>query len=110
MILRLSEQLRPALERPTRRNGALPVLIQVTNALRIFAKGDFQTEVGDLSGVSQSAVSKNLTQVAVAIGELAGRYIQFPTGEEVGNEICKIGLCFPQLISMIRNSNIFQSA
>ena len=31
MILRLSEQLRPALERPTRRNSALPVLIQVTN-------------------------------------------------------------------------------
>ena len=43
MILRLSEQLRPALERPTRRNSALPVLIQVTNKVASVMKMLLQT-------------------------------------------------------------------
>ncbi|CAL8398229.1 unnamed protein product [Boreogadus saida] len=48
MILDLAEELRPFLERPTRRHGALPVVVQLTNALRLFAKGDFQSEVADI--------------------------------------------------------------
>ncbi|CAL8361431.1 unnamed protein product [Arctogadus glacialis] len=48
MILGLAEELRPFLERPTRRHGALPVVVQLTNALRLFAKGDFQSEVADI--------------------------------------------------------------
>ena len=32
MILGLAEELRPFLERPTRRHGALPVVVKLTNA------------------------------------------------------------------------------
>lgn len=83
VIIQLAEHLRPKLERPTRRHGALPVILQLTNALRFFAKGDFQSEVADLAKVSQPAVSKNLEEVATAIGGLAVHYIRFPTGQEV---------------------------
>ena len=83
MILGLAEELRPFLERPTRRHGALPVVVQLTNALRLFAKGDFQSEVADIGKLSQPAVSRNLTEVAKAIGGLARRYIKFPTGDEL---------------------------
>ncbi|KAM4565920.1 putative nuclease HARBI1 [Odontesthes bonariensis] len=83
LIILLTEQLRPTLERPTRRHGALPVICQVTNALRFFAKGDFQTEVADLSKISQPAMLRNLEEVATAIGRLAPRYIRFPGGQEV---------------------------
>ncbi|KAL2085779.1 hypothetical protein ACEWY4_019099 [Coilia grayii] len=83
LILNLVEELRPALERPTRRHGALPVVMQVTNALRFFAKGDFQTEVASLSSVSQPCISKNLMEVTKAICSLAPNYIQFPRGEEL---------------------------
>ena len=38
LILNLVEELRPALERPARRHGAFPVVVQVINALRFFAK------------------------------------------------------------------------
>uniref|UniRef100_A0A8C5AJ18 Putative nuclease HARBI1 n=1 Tax=Gadus morhua TaxID=8049 RepID=A0A8C5AJ18_GADMO len=83
MILGLAEELRPFLERPTRRHGALPVVVQLTNALRLFAKGDFQSEVADIGKLSQPAVSRYLTEVAKAIGGLARRYIKFPTGDEL---------------------------
>lgn len=83
LILNLVEELRPALERPTRRHGALPVVMQVTNALRFFAKGDFQTEVASLSSVSQPCISRNLMEVTKAICSLAPNYIQFPRGEEL---------------------------
>lgn len=83
MILQLAEQLRPALERPTRRHGALPLVVQLTNTLRFFAKGDFQSEVADIAKISQPAVSRNLTEVATAISRLAARYIQFPRGQEL---------------------------
>ena len=83
LILNLVAELRPALERPTRRHGALPVVVQVTNALRFFAKGDFQTEVASLSSVSQPCISRNLREVTNAICNLATKYIQFPRGEEL---------------------------
>lgn len=83
LILNLIDVLRPALERPTRRHGALPVVVQITNALRFFAKGDFQTEVAGLSLTSQPCISRNLTEVTQAICTLAPQYIRFPQGEEV---------------------------
>ncbi|KAL2102384.1 hypothetical protein ACEWY4_001552 [Coilia grayii] len=83
MILQLADKLRPDLERPTRRHGALPVILQLTNALFFFAKGDFQTEIADMSKTSQPSMSKNLTEVATAIGRLAAHYIRFPGGQEL---------------------------
>ncbi|XP_041961997.1 putative nuclease HARBI1 isoform X2 [Alosa sapidissima] len=83
LILNLVKELRPVLERPSRRHGALAVLVQVTNALRFFAKGDFQTEVASLSSVSQLCISRNLMEVTKAICNLAPNYIQFPLGEEL---------------------------
>lgn len=82
MIIGLVNTLRPALARRTRRHGALPVVLQVTSALRFFAKGDFQTELADLSLTSQPSRSRNLAEVAKAICSLAPRYIQFPGNGE----------------------------
>ena len=83
MILQLAEQLRPALERPTRRRGALPVVVQLTSALRLFAKGDFQSEVADMAKMSQLAISRNMTKGATVISRLALQYIVFPKAEEI---------------------------
>ena len=62
MILGLAE---------ARRHGALPVIVQLSNAQDFFAKGDFQSEVANIGKLSQPAVSHNLTKVAKAIGGLA---------------------------------------
>ena len=83
MILQLAEQLRPALERPTRRRGALPVVVQLTSALRLFAKGDFQREVADMAEMSQPAIYFNMTKGLTAISRLAPQYIVFPKAEEI---------------------------
>ncbi len=83
MILQLAQELQPALQRPTKRHGALPVILQVTNALRFFAKADFQSEVASIAKMSQPGLSKNLTEVAKAISALAPTYIRFPTGGEL---------------------------
>lgn len=63
LLLNQIDMLWPALERPTRRHVALPVVVRITNALRFFAKSDFQTEVADLSLTSQPCVSRDLTEV-----------------------------------------------
>ncbi|KAK3894483.1 hypothetical protein Pcinc_001739 [Petrolisthes cinctipes] len=49
-ILWLCDELRPYLERRTRRAYALPVHTQVLAALRFFASGSFQTVIGDSVG------------------------------------------------------------
>ncbi len=75
--------LRHALERNTRRHGALAVVIQLTNALWVFfcAKGDFHSEVADLSFTSQPCIPRSLTEEVICT--LAPQYIRFPQEDEL---------------------------
>ena len=62
-----------------------------------FAKGDFHSEVADLSKISQLAMSRNLLEVATAIGRLAEQYIRFPGAQEI-NEIKEAFYCHSNMI------------
>ena len=59
------------MERPTRRNHAIPATLQVLSAIEYFA-GVFQRQDGlDIGGISQLSLSRIIPRVANAIAERA---------------------------------------
>uniref|UniRef100_A0AAR2LUK6 Putative nuclease HARBI1 n=1 Tax=Pygocentrus nattereri TaxID=42514 RepID=A0AAR2LUK6_PYGNA len=70
--------LGPDLERPTLRNRAIPVHLQVLTTLGFLATGCFQRELADRSGISQPSLSSMMSGVLSGIIKLTGRYIRFP--------------------------------
>lgn len=78
VLLDLSRDLGPVLERETNRTEAIPVHIQLLSTLGFLATGTFQREVGDICGISQPSVSRIMPAVLDAIISLAPTYIQFP--------------------------------
>lgn len=78
ILLELCSELRPVLERPSRRNHALPIPLQVLTTLGHLATGTFQRELADRSGMSQSTLSHIMPNVWDAIVGMAPRYILFP--------------------------------
>lgn len=78
ILLELCSELRPVLERPSRRNHALCVPVQVLTTLGHLATGTFQRELADRSGMSQSSLSRVMPYVWDAIVGMAPRYIRFP--------------------------------
>ncbi|XP_064605835.1 putative nuclease HARBI1 [Liolophura sinensis] len=69
-ILQVVDFLTPALERPTNRNHAIPVVLQVLTALRYYASGSFQSLVSDLHGISVPSTSRIVRSVTTAIVNL----------------------------------------
>lgn len=69
ILLELCSELKPVLERPSRRNHALPVPLQKLTTLGNLATGNFQRELADRSGISLSC--NNIIGMAL-------RYIRFP--------------------------------
>ncbi|XP_050707633.1 putative nuclease HARBI1 [Eriocheir sinensis] len=78
-IIRLCDELRPHLERRTRRAHALPTHTQVLAALRFFASGSFQTVIGDTVGMDQSSVSRAIDKVTQVLCVKASQEIKMPT-------------------------------
>ncbi|KAM0729426.1 putative nuclease HARBI1 [Formica fusca] len=60
-----------------RRNILTPAL-QVLIALRYYAKGCYQVELGDLHGVSHPTVSKIIASVSRVLAGLLPEFIKFP--------------------------------
>ena len=78
VLLQLIAELGPALERgrPTRRNRAIPVSLQVLTCIGFLATGTFQRELADRSGISQPTFSRILPDV---LGVIAlSHNINFP--------------------------------
>uniref|UniRef100_A0AAR2JGW4 Putative nuclease HARBI1 n=1 Tax=Pygocentrus nattereri TaxID=42514 RepID=A0AAR2JGW4_PYGNA len=78
ILLTLCAELGPDLERPTLRNRAIPVHLQVLTTLGFLATGCFQRELADRSGISQPSLSSMMSGVLSGIIKLTGRYIRFP--------------------------------
>uniref|UniRef100_A0A9J7Z0A2 Putative nuclease HARBI1 n=1 Tax=Cyprinus carpio carpio TaxID=630221 RepID=A0A9J7Z0A2_CYPCA len=78
ILLELCSELRPVLERPSRRNHVLCVPVQVLTTLGHLATGTFQRELADRSGMLQSSLSRVMPYVWDAIVGMAPRYICFP--------------------------------
>ena len=68
--------------RRTNRSFAVPILLAVLTYLRFTATGAIQLMVGDTLALSQPTISRLCKQVGETISGLAGRFIQFPEGEE----------------------------
>ena len=77
-ILFLVEILYADLARPTRRNSALPPLIQILVALRFLATGSFYILVGEPLGIAKSTAGRAVRHVCFLLARLAQRYISFP--------------------------------
>lgn len=75
----LVEELRGRLERGTRRSHAIPVCTQVLATLRFYASGSFQSVIGDVTGLSQSSVSRIINNVTTCLVELARQEIKMPS-------------------------------
>lgn len=78
MIIELYELIHKHLEPHTKRNHAVPGLLQMFCALRYYACGSFQRVVGDGFGIHRSTVSRIVVRVTNAICRLTNRYISFP--------------------------------
>ncbi|MGH0122256.1 UNVERIFIED_CONTAM: hypothetical protein FKN15_011004 [Acipenser sinensis] len=74
-ILNLCEELAQDLESPTKHSRAIPVAVKVAAALRCYASGGFQKLIGDICDVSQTSMSKMVTEVTDALVKKAGKYM-----------------------------------
>lgn len=72
------------------RSHAVSAETKLYAALRFYAAGTFQHTVGDLSGISQSSVSRIVKQVSLAIAMLRDEFIYMPRN----NAITKYNLSF----------------
>lgn len=75
-IVFLADTLRPDLERPTRRSGALSAEQQVIVALQFYATGNFLITAGDVIHVHVSCASKCVRRVTVALVRRARNFIR----------------------------------
>ncbi|XP_050547929.1 putative nuclease HARBI1 [Daktulosphaira vitifoliae] len=82
LVLNLINELRPYLEPPSRKS-ALSIERKVLTALRFFASGSYQQDIGEnrASSVSQPSVSKCITEVCNAFNmpTIFNKYVKFPS-------------------------------
>ncbi|XP_048845582.1 putative nuclease HARBI1 [Brienomyrus brachyistius] len=83
ILMELCNELAPTLERPTSRNHAVPVQLQVLTTLGFLATGTYQRELADRSGISQPTMSSFIPQVVAGINRLSSQHIKFPCGVDV---------------------------
>lgn len=75
-ILRLCRELQHDIGRVTRRSHAIPTHTLLLVALRFYASGSFQSVVGDVTGLSQSSVSRVINKVSMALYRKALTYLK----------------------------------
>ncbi|MGH0142313.1 UNVERIFIED_CONTAM: hypothetical protein FKN15_076123 [Acipenser sinensis] len=107
-ILELFDLIREDVECTTSRSHALPLETKVTSALKLYASGTFQNTVGEMSGISQSSMSRIIAQVTAALANKANHYITFPTEDQlqhVKQQFYNIA-GFPNILSAIDCTHI----
>ena len=75
----LVRTMEPQLIHHSKRNKALPPILQCCGSLRILAGGAFQTVAGDLIHVHQSTISRGFARFLEAILSLRSQIVAFPT-------------------------------
>ena len=73
--------LRDDLERPTTRNHALSITVQVLVALCFFASESFLLVIGDTLGLSKSTVPHTVNNVSYALAQKQVHFIKWPSTE-----------------------------
>ncbi|XP_060571376.1 putative nuclease HARBI1 isoform X2 [Ruditapes philippinarum] len=83
-ILFLTELLREDLQPKTERKNTITLLQKVKIALRYFASGEIQLNDADIHGISQSSVSRVISQVIHALSRphIVQTYIKFPKTQQ----------------------------
>ncbi len=111
-IVFLVQMIGNMLIHPTRRNHALPPLLQITIALRFLACGSFLLVVGDtLPRVSKATVCRCVRSVCVELEQLAPGFIRFPGGNrlnDVKREFFAIaGKCLRKMTTIIHVLHLY---
>ena len=84
LVLDVVDSIKPDIERPTKRSGSVPAVLQVCATLQFLACGNFQRSTGDLHGLSKATISRSIRVVTSAISRKRQHYIKFPeTGPEL---------------------------
>ena len=84
------------------------ILFQVFIALRFYATGSFQREIGNLHGVHQTTVSRIVKHASEVIAPLSENYINFPQPEECDSIQRQFALVsgFPGVIGLIDGTHV----
>nr|XP_022314374.1 putative nuclease HARBI1 [Crassostrea virginica] len=102
-ILELLDLIEKDVSRPTGRSYAIPAVTQILVFLRYLAKGDFQSECGDIHEISQPTVSRIIGSVSHALDSKLTN-VKFPTSSydivRTKNNFFKIAK-FPGVIGAI---------
>ena len=108
-ILFITNLVAGDISRNTRRNHALPPLLQVLIALRFYASGSFLQVIGDTFGVDKSTVSRAITDVSRALIAKQPLFIKWPsTNDEctaIKNEFYLRG-GFPCVIGCVDGTHV----
>ncbi|XP_021962175.1 putative nuclease HARBI1 [Folsomia candida] len=78
----VADQIKNQLVSPLRRGVQIPPILQLLVALRFYAGGSFQIQVGDLAQLSQGTVSKLVKRVSGALAALRPHFIKYPNNNE----------------------------
>ncbi|CAL4082538.1 unnamed protein product [Meganyctiphanes norvegica] len=108
-IIDLINELDPYLQRATNRSQPIPTCTQVLVALRYFASGTFQSEIGEEQGIQQSSVSKVLDDIIDILVRKAKCEINMPTeNTEITRNMQEFAAFanFPRVIGVIGCSHI----
>lgn len=109
LCVELINELKPFLKGSCKLH-AIPSHVKVLCALRFFATGSFQRALGQdqFSSLSQTSVSRSVTEVARALNRIAHRYVKFPKREEFTEKKIKFfeNQGFPGIIGLIDGTHI----
>ncbi|XP_064639594.1 putative nuclease HARBI1 [Lineus longissimus] len=108
-ILEVIDVVGDELDPITLRNHALPRELKVLAALRFYATGSFQLNVGDTVHVSQPNMSRVVTQVTAALLPLLPRVVQFPRNQDIPNMVDEFHEIanFPGVIGLVDGTHVW---
>ncbi|XP_054709044.1 putative nuclease HARBI1 [Uloborus diversus] len=81
-VYHLISTLHLELESETTRNDALSAAEKILAALRFYATGTIQLNIGDLNKISQPSACNAINEVSKSLASLSGQYIYLPQTEE----------------------------
>lgn len=104
----IADLIRNDLERPTHRSSSLSTEIQLAAAVRYYATGCFQTDVGEGLNISQPSVYRAVCNVGSALDKVFDDYIKWPDTQTLtGNKLIFYKVArFPRVIGTIDCTHI----
>lgn len=102
------DSIRHDIERPSLRPNSLSCVIQVAAAIRYYATGSFQTDIGEGLRISQPSVHRSIANVGAALNAKYDEFIMWPNREIlVENKIKFYDIAnFPNVIGCIDGTHV----